>query len=285
MSPTRLGCLAFFLWAGNASAQPALYFIHADHLNTPRLVADAAGTMVWKWDQQEPFGDNVADENPSGLGAFDLPLRLPGQYADKETGLHYNYFRAYDPAVARYTKADPLGTAAGPNLYAYAWQSPLRYIDPFGLECWWVDQGLQEICKPTGIRRQKPTVEYQTMQTFPVPDPTSPSIGVGAPGPMPEPGMKLLWRVVFHEKGYWQIEVDCYIPSALVCRDDCGKITITPGGRRPTGKKREKGEDYDEVTGYGKTHDSNAPTGPWDLDLGDNQRPGSGYARPQLRLR
>ena len=55
------------------------YFIEVDHLDTPRLVADAAGTTVWKWDQQEPFGDNVANENPSGLGAFDLPLRLPGQ--------------------------------------------------------------------------------------------------------------------------------------------------------------------------------------------------------------
>jgi uncharacterized protein RhaS with RHS repeats len=57
-------------------------------LNTPRLVADATGTTVWRWDQQEPFGSNPPDENPSGLGVFDLPLRLPGQYFDKETSLH-----------------------------------------------------------------------------------------------------------------------------------------------------------------------------------------------------
>jgi len=56
---------------------------------------------VWRWDQQEPFGVNPPDENPSGLGAFDLPLRLPGQYFDKETNLHYNHFRDYDPAVDR----------------------------------------------------------------------------------------------------------------------------------------------------------------------------------------
>src|SRR5688572_25682184 len=60
------------------SIAQTLYFVHVDHLNTPRLVADAAGTTVWRWDQQEPFGVNVPDENPSGLGAFDLPLRLPG---------------------------------------------------------------------------------------------------------------------------------------------------------------------------------------------------------------
>jgi uncharacterized protein RhaS with RHS repeats len=57
---------------------------------------------VWRWDQQEPFGVNVLDENPSGLGAYDFPLRYPGQYADKETNLSYNYFRdCYDSATGR----------------------------------------------------------------------------------------------------------------------------------------------------------------------------------------
>jgi len=84
-------------------------FQYADHLNTPRLVADATGTTVWRWDQAEPFGNNPADENPSGLGAFDLLLRLPGQRYDKETGLHYNYFRDYDPSVGRYGESDPTG--------------------------------------------------------------------------------------------------------------------------------------------------------------------------------
>ena len=46
-----------------------LYFIHVDHLNTPRLIADDQQRTVWRWDQQEPFGNNVPDENPSGLGS------------------------------------------------------------------------------------------------------------------------------------------------------------------------------------------------------------------------
>jgi RHS repeat-associated protein len=112
---------------------PALNFVHVDHLNTPRLVADAAGTTVWKWDQQEPFGNNVADENPSGLGAFDLPLRLPGQYFDKETNLHYNYFRDYDPSLARYGESDPIGLAGGINTYGYVKGAPLWHSDPRGL--------------------------------------------------------------------------------------------------------------------------------------------------------
>jgi RHS repeat-associated protein len=110
-----------------------LYFVHADHLNTPRLVADATGTTVWRWDQQEPFGNNPADENPSGLGAFDLPLRLPGQRYDKETGLHYNYFRDYDPSIGRYGESDPIGLRGGLNTYAYVGGQPLGLIDVQGL--------------------------------------------------------------------------------------------------------------------------------------------------------
>ena len=120
---------AFFATSNLAS----LYFIHVDHLNTPRLVADATGTTVWRWDQQEPFGNNVPDENPSGLGAFELPLRLPGQYFDAETDLNYNYFRDYDPSLGMYKQSDPVGVGGGPNTYAYVRSDPLRYTDEFGL--------------------------------------------------------------------------------------------------------------------------------------------------------
>lgn len=127
-------------WFGDISTNVAvtvqaantLYFIHPDHLNTPRLVADAAGTTVWRWDQAEPFGVNTPDENPSGLGAFDLPLRLPGQYFDKETNNHHNYFRDYDPSLGRYGESDPIGLRGGLNGYVYAFD-PLTQIDSLGL--------------------------------------------------------------------------------------------------------------------------------------------------------
>ncbi len=125
------------------SDTPSLYFLQVDHLDTPRLVANAAGTTVWKWDQQEPFGDNVADENPGGLGAFHLPLRLPGQMYDSDTNLTYNYHRDYDQGLGRYVEPDPLGIlhrSGGErpfrmnDLYSYVRGMPLTLIDPLGLE-------------------------------------------------------------------------------------------------------------------------------------------------------
>jgi RHS repeat-associated protein len=128
-----------------APAARALYFIHADHLNTPRLVADAGGTTVWQWDQHEPFGSNPPDENPSGRGVFEMPLRFLGQYRDAETALQYNYFRDYDAGLGRYVEADPLGIATswprplGANvnhLYSYVGGAPLNFYDPFGQDRW-----------------------------------------------------------------------------------------------------------------------------------------------------
>ena len=115
------------------AAVARLYYIHVDHLNTPRLVADATGTTVWRWDQSEPFGSNPPDENPSGLGTFDLPLRLPGQYFDAETALHYNYFRDYDSSLGIYKQSDLIGLQGGLNTYAYVAGNPLSTTDERGL--------------------------------------------------------------------------------------------------------------------------------------------------------
>ncbi len=115
------------------TAAPALHFIHPDHLNTPRVITNQAQQVVWRWDNDDPFGGNMANENPGGLGNFTCNLRFPGQYFDKETNLHYNYFRDYDPAIGRYIQSDPIGLDGGINTYFYAAADPIGWFDIDGL--------------------------------------------------------------------------------------------------------------------------------------------------------
>ena len=111
------------------------YYVHSDHLGTPRVISDG-NTAIWRW-ESDPFGSTLPDEDPDNDGTtFTYNLRFPGQYYDAETGLHYNYYRTYDPSTGRYLESDPIGLAAGLNTYAYVGNMPTTHVDPFGLEAW-----------------------------------------------------------------------------------------------------------------------------------------------------
>jgi RHS repeat-associated protein len=121
--------------AVNTSEASRIFFVHADHLNAPRALMNSTNQLRWRW-TSDPFGLVPPEDNPSGLGAFALNLRLPGQVYDIESNLHYNYFRDYDPGTGRYTQSDPIGLAGGINTYAYVSNQPTRFTDPKGLVKW-----------------------------------------------------------------------------------------------------------------------------------------------------
>jgi RHS repeat-associated protein len=113
-----------------------VYYIHTDHLNTPRrITSSSTNAIVWRWDS-DPFGTAAANQNPSGNGTqFVYNPRFPGQYYDAETGLNYNYARGYDSAIGRYVESDPIGLNGGSySTYAYVRGNPVKGVDPLGLD-------------------------------------------------------------------------------------------------------------------------------------------------------
>jgi RHS repeat-associated protein len=121
-----------FVPTGAQQSGSALYYVSADHLGTPRAVTNQSQQLVWRWENQEAFGDSQPEENPAGQGTFSFPLRFPGQYFDKETGLHYGGARDYDSGIGAFIQPEPLGLAGDINLYRYARSNPLSFIDPDG---------------------------------------------------------------------------------------------------------------------------------------------------------
>ena len=107
-----------------------VYYLHDDTLGTPQSATDSNQNIAWQA-MYQPFGQ------ASVSGTVTQNLRLPGQYFDVESGWNHNGFRDYLPALGRYAEPDPLGRAgSGNTLYAYAFDSPINVIDPYGLSGW-----------------------------------------------------------------------------------------------------------------------------------------------------
>ncbi|MFJ9799775.1 putative T7SS-secreted protein [Streptomyces sp. NPDC101145] len=102
-----------------------------DLVGTPSELIDESGTIAWHT-RTTLWGTTTW----SSTSTTYTPLRFPGQYYDPETGLHYNYFRHYDPETARYLSPDPLGLEPAPNPATYV-QNPRTATDSLGLapEC------------------------------------------------------------------------------------------------------------------------------------------------------
>lgn len=101
--------IADYIYAGServGKVEPDgnLYYYHNDHLGTPIGMTDDNGIVVWKA-AYRPFGRAEVHESSTIENNF----RFPGQYFDQETGLHYNWYRYYDPRIGRYLSADPIG--------------------------------------------------------------------------------------------------------------------------------------------------------------------------------
>ena len=116
-----------------ATEDKEIYYLHTDHLNTPRQATDATKTVVWIWNS-DAFGKQKPNPDPDlDTTKVRINLRFPGQYYDKESKLFYNWNRYYSPKLGRYITSDPIGLEGGLNTYGYVDANPLKWIDPFGL--------------------------------------------------------------------------------------------------------------------------------------------------------
>jgi RHS repeat-associated protein len=128
------------------------YFYHNDHLGTPQTMSSGSGAVVWSA-KYESFGK--AEIDPASI--VENNLRFPGQYYDKETGLHYNYHRHYDPRYGRYVAPDPSNSVQATES-GIPYLLPLRVVTPWELHPFhYVGSNTINWTDPTGLRYQPTT--------------------------------------------------------------------------------------------------------------------------------
>ncbi|TFY89543.1 type IV secretion protein Rhs [Pseudomonas kairouanensis] len=116
---------------GTGPLQKIRYY-HNDLNGLPEQLTEADGHNVWQATYR--VWGNTLEEVREPYYIEEQNLRFQGQYLDRETGLHFNTFRFYDPDVGRFTTPDPIGLHGGLNFYAYT-PNPFGWIDPLGLSC------------------------------------------------------------------------------------------------------------------------------------------------------
>ncbi|MFB7498424.1 RHS repeat-associated core domain-containing protein [Streptomyces sp. NPDC056161] len=128
--------------------------IVGDLAGSPTELVSPQGEVTWK-SRSLLWGEQLDPESRSE----ECRLRFPGQYFDDESGLHYNYFRYYDPRTSRYLSPDPLGLLAGADHYAYV-VNPLDWSDPLGLQSCPTFKGLAWL---TDKLLKRPSFRYQRL--------------------------------------------------------------------------------------------------------------------------
>ena len=111
----------------------ALVYDHAGHV---KALIDASTGELHESYRYSAFGEETLynrNHQPINPNQSINPFRFSSKRIDPETGWVFFGRRYYDPSLGRFMTPDPLGFAAGPNLYAYVNNAPLTHIDLYGL--------------------------------------------------------------------------------------------------------------------------------------------------------
>ncbi len=108
-----------------------------DPLGSTSVVIDHDTSELVERAGYQPYGAVDDDYRPQRWGQFREDIRYTGHWDDSEVGLSYFGARYYSPNLGRFISPDPIAVHdvdGAENPYEYASGSPMRYVDPFGLD-------------------------------------------------------------------------------------------------------------------------------------------------------
>lgn len=123
---------------GSPAREERLRYYHQDHLGSSSVMTDSDGALV----EETAFYPFGVPRHAHRLRPSEEPYQFTQKERDKESGLHYFEARFLAGLSGRFITVDPKYAAMGAatsdpqalNLYAYARNSPVLYVDPTGLD-------------------------------------------------------------------------------------------------------------------------------------------------------
>ena len=176
---------------GSGAVQDLLWTA-TDHLGTVRdvvtLATNVDGNLAnhLEYDEHGVITRVVGEEkNNVAISARAIDAAFAGREFVDELGLYYNRGRWYDPATERFLSEDP--AQADPNLYRYAENDPVNFVDPSGLSIQKPTNYLAGLNSPAlssfdyGLPRSSGSVVVDTFrQSTPSVTNTFPSLSISA---------------------------------------------------------------------------------------------------------
>ena len=116
---------------------PSSQFLLADERGSVVAVTDYLGT-VGTINRYDEYG--VPASGNAGRFQYTGQMWLP------DASVYHYRARAYAPQIGRFLQTDPIGYAAGANLYVYVGADPINFSDPWGLDPIVIDGTSFEVC-------------------------------------------------------------------------------------------------------------------------------------------
>ena len=114
------------------------YYYRKNAQNDIIALLDNNGSVVvkYKYDAWGKCQTTVVDSTATTIAELN-PFRYRSYCLDTETGLYFLKTRYYDPEIGRFMTIDDISyldpeSINGLNLYAYCFNNPIMYFDPFG---------------------------------------------------------------------------------------------------------------------------------------------------------
>ena len=138
--------------SARAQGTETVIYYHTDAIGSVRMTTDASGQVIERYDYG-PFGEPWPSQTQPET------RRFADHELDHETQLNYFGARQYHSQTGRFTRADDpgYGEPSEPqsmNLYAYAQNNPLKFVDPEGHQAVIVipyNPGYETICGPDTV--------------------------------------------------------------------------------------------------------------------------------------